>query len=507
MTSVNGMNSSNGHAEGHSETKMEPDIEEEKRRERKGVTYQIIMSLCVNLSVLGPSMAFGYSAVALGPLMSPTSDVKIDKVQANWIATATALAIPFGCILSSYAMRRGRKLSLLLTSLVSIVGWLVIYFSGTYEQIFVGRVITGLATGCASVPATVYSAEVADPKWRATMVTWTSVSIAIGVLIVYIFGYVFKDNWRMVALMCALFPLVSGAVTLAVVPETPIWLRDRGRLDEAMATLKRFRGVPKDAQLPSKLLHELAQRPQRKKQNLMKHLLKRNALMPFAIMLSYFFFQQFSGIFVVVYYAVDIIESAGITIDPYLGAVLIGFTRFVGTVLVAGVSSRFGRRIPSIVSGAGMTIFMAVLSIYLLMEDRGYLARNGGSLVPVVCVLMYIFSSTLGFLVVPFAMVGEVYPPKVKEVLTGLTSCIGYIFSSITVKTYPDMEASMGRHGVFIFFTVLSLAGTLFVLYFLPETKGKTLTEIEDMFSRRKEPVDEAEGEKIVSLKDLSAGV
>ena len=507
MSIVNGMNSSNGHVEGHWETKMEPDIEEEKRRERKGVTYQIIMSLCVNLSVLGPSMAFGYSAVALGPLMSPTSDVKIDKVQANWIATATALAIPFGCILSSYAMRRGRKLSLLLTSLVSIVGWLVIYFTGTYEQIFVGRLITGLATGCASVPATVYSAEVASPKWRATMVTWTSVSIAIGVLIVYIFGYAFKDNWRMVALMCALFPLVSGALTLAVVPETPIWLRDRGRLDEAMATLKRFRGVPKDAQLPSSLLHELAQRPQRKKQHLLKHLLKRNALMPFAIMLSYFFFQQFSGIFVVVYYAVDIIESAGITIDPYLGAVLIGFTRFVGTVLVAGVSSRFGRRIPSIVSGAGMTIFMAVLSIYLLMEDRGYLARNGGSLIPVVCVLMYIFSSTLGFLVVPFAMVGEVYPPKVKEVLTGLTSCIGYIFSSITVKTYPDMEASMGRHGVFIFFTVMSLAGTLFVLYFLPETKGKTLREIEDMFSRRKEPVDEAEGEKNLTLKDVSAGV
>lgn len=80
----------------------------------------------------------------------------------------------------------------MLTSLVSIVGWLVIYFSGTYEQIFVGRVISGLATGCASVPATVYSAEVAAPKWRATMVTWTSVSIAIGVLIVYIFGYVFK---------------------------------------------------------------------------------------------------------------------------------------------------------------------------------------------------------------------------------------------------------------------------------------------------------------------------
>lgn len=107
-------------------------------------------------------------------------------------ATVTALGIPFGCILSSYTMRRGRKLSLLITSVLSILGWLIIYFSQTYEQILVGRIISGLATGSASVPATVYCAEVASPAWRSTMVTWTSVAIAIGVLIVYIFGYLFK---------------------------------------------------------------------------------------------------------------------------------------------------------------------------------------------------------------------------------------------------------------------------------------------------------------------------
>ncbi|XP_043262423.1 facilitated trehalose transporter Tret1-2 homolog [Colletes gigas] len=506
MSNVNGTSNSNGHVDKHSEAKMEPDIAEEKRRGKKGVTYQIIMSLCANSSVLGPAMAFGYSAVALGPLMAPMSDVKIDKVQANWIATVTALGIPFGCILSSYTMRRGRRLSLLTTSIVSVVGWLVIYFSGTYEQIIVGRIISGIATGSASVPATVYSAEVASPKWRATMVTWTSVAIAVGVLIVYVFGYLFKDNWRLVALMCALFPLLSGTVTLAVVPETPIWLRDRGRLDEALESLKRFRGIPKNTPPSPELLQELRRRPQKKKQNLLKHLLKRNALVPFTIMLSYFFFQQFSGIFVVVYYAVDIIRSAGITIDPYLGAVLIGFTRLVGSVLVACMSRKFGRRIPSIVSGLGMTIFMAILSVYLVMDDKGYVIKDGG-MIPVICVLMYIFTSTLGFLVVPFAMVGEVYPPKVKEVLTGLTTCVGYIFSSITVKTYPDMEATMGRHGVFIFFTALSLLGTLFVAFFLPETKGKTLIEIEEMFSKKKDAVDPQEKERMVDLKDVTAGV
>ncbi|CAK9833441.1 Facilitated trehalose transporter Tret1-2 homolog [Anthophora retusa] len=506
MSIVNGINGTNGHVEGYLEAKMELDPGVEKKRERKGVVYQILMSLLANSSVLGPSMAFGYSAVALGPLMSSTSDVKIDKFQANWIATATALGIPVGCMVSSYTMRRGRKLSLLITSIVSIVGWLVIYLAGTYEQILIGRIISGIATGTSSVPATVYSAEVASPKWRSTMVTWTSLAIAIGVLIVYVFGYMFEDNWRMVALMCTLFPLISFFLTLAIVPETPIWLRDRGRLEEALQVLKKFRGIPKDATPTPELYQELKPRPQQKKQNLLRHLLKRNALLPFGIMLGYFFFQQFSGIFVVVYYAVDIIENAGTTINPYFGAVLIGLTRLLGTLLVAFLSGTFGRRIPSIVSGSGTTIFMGILSAYLFIKDKGYVEINDAGLIPIGCVLMYIFTSTLGFLVVPFAMLGEVYPPKVKEVLTGLTTCITYIFSSITVKTYPDMEASMGRHGVFLFFTIVSFLGTLFVVFLLPETKGKTLREIEDMFSKKKVIDDLQEEKMMVGLKDVSDG-
>ena len=120
--------------------------------------------------------------------------MKINNPIIQSTATATALGIPLGCILSSYTMRRGRKLSLLITSVISFIGWFVIYLAGTYEQILVGRIISGIATGTASVPATVYSAEVASPKWRSTMATWTSIAIAIGVLIVYIFGYAFKVN-------------------------------------------------------------------------------------------------------------------------------------------------------------------------------------------------------------------------------------------------------------------------------------------------------------------------
>lgn len=306
--------------------------------------------------------------------------------------------------------------------------------------------------------------------------------------------------------MCALFPLLSVALTLLVIPESPLWLRDENRQEEAMKILKKFRGVPNDDATPAELLFELKPRPQKKKQNLLRHLMKRNAMVPFVIMVSYFFFQQFSGLFVVIYYAVDIISSAGVKLDANLGAVLIGLTRFVGSLLVAGVSRKYGRRIPSIVSGIGMAICMCGLSLYLYFEKKGFDFGDNG-VIPAVCVLMYIFASTLGFLVIPFAMVGEVFPSKVKDILSGLTTCIGYIFSSVTIKTYPNMLESMGKDGVFLFFGVISFLGDLFIILCLPETKGKTLREIEDMFTKKKNTFELQPTETVVSPKDTSVSL
>ncbi|XP_012218357.2 facilitated trehalose transporter Tret1-2 homolog [Linepithema humile] len=502
INNINGCIDVNNGRISYVEAKAEPNIDEEKKWKRTGTIYQVLMGFCANMVVLGPAMGFGYSAVAEPAMKAPkTDDIQLDADQANWMATISALGTPIGCLLSSIVMSRGRKTTMFVTSLISLAGWVTIYMSNSYVQILIGRGISGISTGMASVPTTVYNAEIAGVKWRGTMVTWTSISIALGVLIVYIFGYIFKDDWRMVALMCALFPLLGIALILLVIPESPLWLRDQNRPVEALEIMKKFRGIPKDQPAPPEVLFELKPRPQKKNQNLLKHLAKRSSLVPFAIMLTYFLFQQFSGIFVVIYNAVDIMAKSGVQVDPYLGAVLIGVARLIASLLTAGVSRKFGRRIPSMISGIGMTIFMGALSLYIYMSENGTVMTDDG-VVPVVCMIMYIFTSTLGYLVIPFAMVGEIFPSKVKDILSGLTVCIGYFFSAVTIKTYPDMLKSMGMHGVFLFFAAISLVGVVFVLFFLPETKGKTLREIEDMFSKKKrtlelQPMTEVIGERI----------
>lgn len=209
----------------------------------------------------------------------------------------------------------------------------------------------------------------------------------------------------------------------------------------------------------------------------------RENLKPFIVMIGYFFFQQFSGTFVVIYYAVDFTLEAGVRIDGYLAAIFIGITRLFGTLCVSYISRKYGRRIPSIASGIGMTIFMGILSIYLWASNCGY-AINDRGIIPVISILMYIFTSTMGFLVLPFAMIGEIYPARFRDVFSGLTTCLAYVFSFVMLKVYPDMLKLFDKHGVFLFYALFSLIGTIFVALFLPETKGRTLQEIEDLFKK-----------------------
>lgn len=296
--------------------------------------------------------------------------------------------------------------------------------------------------------------------------------------------FVLKDDWRLMALMCGIFPVVSMVLTLLAMPESPLWLRDQNRPEDALEIMKRFRGVPKDQPAPAELLFELKPQPKKKNQNLLNHLMKRNSLVPFVIMNIYFLLQQFCGTFLVTYNVVTIMEKSGILIDSHIGAILVGAARLLASLLAAEVCRKFGVRIPSMISGIGMTIFIGGLSLYLFLAERGTVISDKG-IIPTTCIMLYIFTNTLGFLTIPFSMVGEIFPSKVRDILSNLTVAISYLVGAINVKIYPNMLRLMHMYGLYFFFGIVSFIGLIFVILFLPETKGKTLSEIEDMFSKK----------------------
>ncbi|XP_066996746.2 facilitated trehalose transporter Tret1-2 homolog isoform X2 [Anabrus simplex] len=471
---------------------------------RRAILIQLLVGLVANFASLAPGMSLGFSAVALPQMKSPNSFPQISESEESWIASLAAIATPFGCLLSGPLLDRfGRKTSLLALNVPCVIGWILLGCAphseeGFLAQVYAGRILTGIGTGMASIPATVYLAEIAHSSLRGLLVTWTSVFISIGILTVYILGSCLQENWRLVAFICSGFPMVA-AVLVLFLPESPVWLLSNGRFQDAEKSFRRLRGVPSQYKTPVYIHEEIdtitaniAQQNARRQHtswvaNFRKSFFQQQTIKPLLIMNTYFFFQQFSGIFVVIFYAVDIVKEAGVTLNVYLATVLIGVARVITSIIVSLASNKYGRRAPSIISGVGMTICMGALATYLcLVKPEVNLIPSNGWL-PVTALIVYILTSTVGFLTLPWAMIGEVFPSNVRGLASGITTCVAYVFSFIAIKIYPSMLHSLGTDGVFFFYGSISLAGTIFVIFLLPETKGKTLLEIEEYFMSKKE--------------------
>ncbi|KAJ9588984.1 hypothetical protein L9F63_017719 [Diploptera punctata] len=458
-------------------------------------------------------MTLGFSAVALPPMQGDNHRPSVSNQQASWIASIASISIPAGCLMIGGLLDQvGRRRSMMLLNVPAILGWVLIATTSEHQhlffyQIYAGRLLTGIATGMASTPATVYLSEVADRNLRGALVTWTSIGISLGILIVYILGAILQENWRVVAGLSICFPALSIICIWLLVPESPVWLASKGYIQEAELVMKKMRGVSLENNLPEELQQELdtiAQnnndncRQHRSWRDLMKILKKPESYKPLLIMNAFFFFQQWSGIFVVVFYAVSIVKETGVSFDGYIASVLIGITRLIVSIVISYASKKYGRRILTNISGIGMTCSICVLAAFLTFMNDGILRRETAvslNWIPISALIMYILTSSIGFLTLPWAMIGEVFPYEIRGPACGFTTCLAYIFSFIIVKLYPEMKDVWGNHGVFIFYTIIALIGSITMFKYLPETQGRTLEQIQQNFSKK----EMAQEEKVVT--------
>ncbi|XP_053666955.1 facilitated trehalose transporter Tret1-like [Anopheles marshallii] len=459
---------------------------------KRAVITQIVIAVAANITTISSGMGIGFPSIAMMELTNSTTSVVLTESDASWFASITAIMCPFGGLLSGYLLDKvGRKRTLYCINIISIISWAIMSFASTtdesllFVELMVARVIIGIAIGLSSTPASVYAAEVAHPRLRGRLTLLTALFTGVGMLLVYSLGYMFKEDWRYVCTISGVFTGVSLIIAIPL-PESPSWLVGKKRPQEAERYLKVIRAIKEDnhpeIRAEIKALEENVARfrasESSKKPSKLVQLKKPEVYKPLGIMCTFFLFQQFSGIFVIIVYAASFSVEAGVSIDPFLSAVLVGLTRVVTTILMSFISDKFGRRPPALFSGFGMACCMfglAACAVYPV-TDTPY------NWIPTALLVAFIFTATLGFLTLPFSMNAEVYPTKVRGLASGLTIFFGYTMSFIILKSYPTMVNVIGNENVFMFFGLVSLLGIVFVYFFLPETKGRTLQDIEDYF-------------------------
>lgn len=267
----------------------------------------------------------------------------------------SSIGTPIGCILSGYMMDMfGRKRSLIISEVPALLGWLLIAFSQNVGTIYAGRFFVGLASGMVGAPARVYTSEITQPHLRGVLIALASVGVSTGVLIEYALGSIV--TWNVVAGISAILPFVA-LVLMFIFPETPSYLISRNEPEKARQALSQIRSSSFNLEPEMNTLLNYRKNNNIKRltgfKEIVQALVKPNAMKPFLILFFYFLIYQWSGTNVVTFYAVEVFEDSGATVDKYLATVILGVVRLVFTIVACVLCRRMGRRTLTMVSSVG----------------------------------------------------------------------------------------------------------------------------------------------------------
>lgn len=458
----------------------------------KGVLAQCLVTGAVLLVATGGGIPIGYSAVLLPQLSEDSnSTLYVDRETGSWIAAVHSLATPIGALLSGPLLDAiGRRGCLQLSVIPLCIGWLIIGLSRSVTSMLAGRVVCGVSVGFMAVPAQVLVGETAYPGLRGFLVVGTFASYCAGILLVYALGASFK--WDMVAFYAIILP-VMAFIALCLIPESPAWLIRREKINEAKKALLWLRGGDTEQMtaelelLCGNIRANFASKPEHmsfkeKISSAISTIRDPGVFKPLIIINVFNALQLSCGTYIIVFYAVDMVKDMGDgNMDNYLAAVVTAIIRFIFSIISCVLLLKMGRRVLGIVSALGTALASLILAGYLL-------ARKGGSSVDdyvlAVCLLVYVAANTVGLLTLPGLMVGELMPLRARGIGGG---CIFFVFNLLLffmTKCFPWVSSVVGTAGIFTIFGIFSLLEAIFIYLALPETKDRTLQEIEKYFQQ-----------------------
>ncbi|GGG42177.1 MFS transporter [Kocuria dechangensis] len=432
-------------------------------------------------------LLFGYDTGVLnGALSFMTDYFGITPTQEGLITFVLLIGAGIGALAGGRISDRiGRRQNIIILAVLFFIGALGCALAPTFLSLLAFRLVLGLAVGGASVTVPVYLAEVAPFENRGSIVSRNELMIVSGQFLAFainaVIGNVWGENenvWRYM-LIIAVLPAVVLFFGMLRMPESPRWLIAHGREDEALEVLRQVRSEER-AQAEMAEVRALAE--MEKQEQLggwadIKSLPWVRRLLFIGLGLAAY--QQLTGINSMMYYGTQVLEEAGFSRNAALSFNVLNGVMSVGAMLVAlAIINRFNRRTLLIFGFTGTTI------AHLLVGFVGLGLPEGNALRPwllMLCILAFIgiMQGTIGPLV--WLMIAEIYPLKFRGVMIGVTVLALWTTNAIVSLVFPPLVAALG-FGTFLLFAFVGFLALLFVATSVPETRGKTLEDLEAEF-------------------------
>ncbi|MTK64949.1 MAG: sugar porter family MFS transporter [Methanobacterium sp.] len=435
----------------------------------------IFLILVAAITSIG-GLLFGYdTGVISGAILFIREDFVLSSIAQEVTVSAVLIGAVVGASISGMlADKYGRKIMIVLASIIFGVGAIFSALSPNVNALIASRIVVGIAIGMASFIVPLYIAEVAPINIRGALVSLNQLAITMGIVISYMVDLYFAPtgSWRWM-LGLAVIPSLILAFGMLFMPPSPRWLISKGFESRAIKVLKKIRGINNVDKEVTEIEQTLLLENEGKRSDLLEPKL-RSALI---IGIGLAAFQQLTGINTVIYYAPTILEFAGlqtatVTIFATVG---IGVVNVLLTVVSILLIDRIGRRPLLLVGITGMIISLGIMGLAFIMPDL----TSSLGWVAVICLMLYVGSFAISLGPIFWLMIAEIYPLKIRGRAMSVVTMINWATNLVVAITFLTIIELLGASGTFWLYGVIAVLSLIFVYYRVPETKGKSLEEIE----------------------------
>jgi sugar porter (SP) family MFS transporter len=444
----------------------------------------LLLRIC-SIAAIG-GLLFGYdTGVISGALLYIKGDLHAGQLAQEWIVSSLLVGAILGAIASGYlADKISRKWTKVLSGSIYVLGALGCAFAVNVPMLIGFRFVLGLSVGTASFVAPLYISEVSPPRVRGGLVSFNQLAVTCGILIAYLVDFALKgvdNNWRWM-LGVAVIPGAALAVGMLTVPHTPRWLMGRGREDEARGVLEKLRSDDPDADIDQEI-EDIKEADRTEGSAKVKDLVKPKIRPLLWVGIGLAVFQQFVGINTVIYYAPTILSDTGLTKSSSVTqTVFVGITNVVFTIVAVLLLDRVGRRKLLLTGTVCLTLSLVLLGIYFtsptLQQQAPYLA--------LVALLLYIASFAVGLGPVFWLMISEIFPAGVRSKAMSVSTVANWGANLLVAATFLSLGSAITRQGTFYLYAGLGILAVVFFAARVPETKGRSLEDIQaDLISEK----------------------